>query len=631
MKTLRLTLLLTLFSLIPMLSNAQDYDIEINADKKIIHVQQLSLPGNMSVIEYLANIPELIDRNADTFLSRYDIKYDGKIVTDSKDAILANTFLGEIKTIEITTSPSDAHIKNGLSGSINIVPLPIKDGFSGNATVQGAYNTGVMPSLKLDYSDGKKVEVRAVLDFDIYYPNKISYTERIAKKYTEYIYDTNRVRAVEQLARVYAKWKISEKDELKIWLVESGGWGKSTINETTARIYDMSDISGEGWLYKTVGSNTSNTAMNELLFATFMEYRRVTKPGEFKFNADYHLNNVSKHKKDEFNASVTSISNFNLKRGLLKFEATLNSSFNSNRDFQNSMFYISPFLKLEYKSDRVKALLNGRYKGYARNYKPQGYNLFNGWSHDWTAEADVLWQIVDHHALRLKLTRSVGVASNNLVYPEYVYNEADQTWTKGNPDLLGPVTNDIELRYITDWSNGPHSLIYEVSADYNTQDRIVDYNILHDPYRKIVYKYPVNCSYGGIVSLTSLLNYSYGPFSMSFGGNVFYNIQNARYTNLKATYFNINFNPTVQLKNNWMVSAFFLYTSKVYKEYATLGDNFSMDISVSKKINKWTLFATLRDVFGGLATDKENGANYVEFKTYDPNMRALVIGAKISF
>ena len=630
MKTFRLLFLLTLFSIIPMFSNAQDYDIEINADKKIIHVQQLSLPGNMSVIEYLANIPELTDRNSDTFLSRYDIKYDGKIVTDSKDAILANTFLGDVKAIEITTSPSDSHIKEGISGSINIVPLPIKEGISGNAALLG-YSSGVIPTVNLNYSDGKKFEMRAGLDLDIYYPEKKFYTEITAPKYTEYIYDTNKVRAIEQLARVYAKWKITDNDEFKVWIFQSGGWGKTTDKVSTTRIDDMSDKSGEGWLYKTVGSNTSNTAMNELLFAAFMEYRRVTKPGEFKFNADYHFGNVDKNKKDELNASVTSISNFNLNHGLLKFEATLNSSFISNRNFQNSMFYISPLLKLEYQSDRIKALLNGRYKGYARNYRPQGNNQFKGWSQDWTAEADVLWQIVDHHALRLKVSRSVGVASNNLVYPEYVYNESDQTWTKGNPDLLGPVTNDFELRYITDWSNGPHSIIYEVTADYNIQDRVVEYNILHDTEKKIVYKYPINNSYGGIVSLTSMLNYTYGPFSMSFGGNIFYNIRNAKYTNLKATYFNINFNPAVQLGNDWLINAFLLYNSKVYKDFATLGDAFLMDIKVSKKINNWSLFASLSNIFGGTATDVTYNSNIVEKKIYEPYGRAIAIGAKVSF
>lgn len=631
MKASKWLAIFPLFMLAVISNPALAYEIEINSEKKIIHVSELTLPKEMTLLDFLQTLPELVDRDADSFLGRYDVAIHDKVLSESKDAFLANTFLRDIEKIEISTSPSDSHIKNGISGTVNIVPAAIEKGFGGDVNVQTSITSGVMPTMNLHYSDGGKFEALANLNFDIYYPTRYSYVEEYSDNVTLSGADTTRERYFGQLARIYAKWTPTPKDILKIWLWQNFSTDYSSIVSGRNRIEDMSWKMGPGWQYSSFESSAKETTAKNLAFTAIVDYTRKVKTGDLGASANYRFYSRFPGKSDELNLELKSVSNLVFPSSRLNIDAKFNSSINSNRDFVNRMVYISPNLTLKYNTGNVEIKVKGRYKGYARKYSPNGGKMYSGWSHDWTADAYVFWQIVDHHALRLKLIRNTSVADNSLVYPELVYDSSAQAWRKGNPDLKGPVTNSAHLEYITDWTDGAHRIVFSICGEYDYQDRRITNSVLFDPATRTAYLRPSNMASSNVVGAYSMLRYSYGAFAMTLGGNYFYNMENSMLPNLKASYFNVQFNPSVKLRNDWILNASFIYNSKVFKQDATIGDCSLLNLRVSKLLGNWTLYASIQDVFDCLSTDTEKFNDRVVLKTYDPYMRQFVIGANLHF
>ena len=614
-----------------MLLCAQEYEIEITATNKTIWVSKLPLPQNMTVSDFLMTIPELAGSSSDSILERYDVSLDGKIISDSKDAFLSNTFLREVEKIVINTSPENTHINNGFSGSINIVPLPIQKGFSGDVMAQTSIGAGLMPTANLRYSDGRKFEARADINLDLYRSTKLALNENIGHDYSVSGVDTTRSGYLGQLARLYAKWKISDKDVLKVWIWQNYMSNDQTTLSSSTRIEDMSRTLGPGWLFSSTESSSLASSAKRLSFNAIIDYSRTLEKGELAANADYHTYQTYPGSKDELNMELKSVTGFNISERKLSLEAVMNFSANSDRRRIDNMLYYSPKLQLEYKGNRVKAVLNGRYKLFSRNYRPQGGTLYRGWNQDWTAEAKVLWQIVDHHALRFMLVRNAGTAPNNLVYPETIYDEGSKIWIKGNPDLFGPETRSANITYITDWYKGPHSFILNVSAEMNRRSRVIENSIRFDTSRQVPYIYPVNTSYGDVFGLSAMLKYSNGPFYMTVGGNVFRNLKYSISEEGKAGYFNLTFAPSVQLKGDWLINANYMYNSEVVTENSVRGDCSLLSLRVSKSIADWTFFAALQDVFDGISVDVEYADIEEIYKTYDPYPRLFAVGASIHF
>ena len=610
---------------------AQDYEIEINSDKKIIYVDKLSLPGDMALVSYLMTLPELADNDKDTFLSRYDIELDGHLVSDSRDALLASLFLRDIKEIHISSSPSKSHIKNGLSGTINIKPVTIQKGFSGNATLHGAIKSGFMPSVNLSYSDGAKFEARADFDLDIYFPTSISSVREIAESFTRFGDDTLTNRWTSQMARIYSKWQPNRNDEVKVWFWQNYTKENSTTSSFRTTIDDKSAELGPGWQYSS--TETYSTSENSKSFScvAIVDYTHQIKTGELNANFDYHYNSSPGDKSDALNVELKNVTKFYFSEKKLTLNASLSANSESHRNFQNSTFNISPLLKLSYDSNRIKAAIEGRYKAYSRTYGVQDMKQYSGWYHDWTCDAGILWQVASHHALRLHMTRNFDFPSSDLIYPEPIFDPKSQLWRKGNPDLKGPVISSANIEYITDWARDAHKIIFDIRAEYNHKDREINYTIIHDSERELLYTYPVNTSHSDIVSLSTMLSYANGPFSMTLGGNFFYNTGFAYITNLKASYFNLQFCPTIQLKRNWLLNAGFLFNSKMYKENVIIGSSAVLNMGVNKTIGKWTLFASIQDIFDWTSTDQEQRSRQLVLTTYDPFYRSFNIGANFKF
>lgn len=623
------TLAILAMLLIPAFLRAQEYEFEVTANNKTIWVSKLKVPSNMPLLDFLLTIPELSDRNSDTFLERYDIMLDGKIISDSKDAFLQNTFLREIEKIVINTSPDNTHINNGFSGSIDVVPLSIEKGFSGDVAAQISTGNSVMPTANLRYSNGKSFEARADLNFDIYNPTRFEYRERDGEGYTTSEVDTIRTDYLGQLARLYAKWRISDRDIVKVWFWQNYMYQSTNTSSTFTKTEDMSASHGPGWLFSSAGSESRTDSGERLALNAIVDYERILETGSLKAGADFHSYMNYPGTKDELNMELKSVTNFRIPERQLKLEAAMNFSANSNRDMQDELLYFSPIVKLDFKGKFIKAILNGRYKGYSRNYCASEGLPYNSWASDWTAEANIFWQIRDHHALRLKMVRNTGAAANSLVYPELICDEGSQVWRMGNPKLLGPVTNSANIEYITDWSKGLHRIVFNLKAELNRRDRVIENIILFDSSKGVPYVYPVNTSYGDVMGMTAMLNYSYGAFSMSLGGNLFYNTEYSLEDKSRGGYFNIMFAPSIQLENNWLINANYQYNSEVYTGNAILGECSILAIRINKVLGKWTLFSAIGDVFDGISTDVEYLDGEVLYRTYDPYIRSFTVGASV--
>ena len=104
-----------------------------------------------------------------------------------------------------------------------------------------------------------------------------------------------------------------------------------------------------------------------------------------------------------------------------------------------------------------------------------------------------------------------------------------------------------------------------------------------------------------MVSLSGSLFLRYRIFSMSVAANT--------YMNCKAKddyywYYNLSLSPCFAFRKQWLLSGKIMYNSKIEMTDSYIGDCFYLQLRLSKTIGKWTIHASIDDVFDQKTVDR---------------------------
>lgn len=621
------------------ISAQNKYMVEVLHDKKVIYVENFGLSEGSPAFSILMMIPELVGRDNESLFENYDIQFGGKSIGSGRDAILYNTTVGEIKKIEISANPTVSQQKNGQCGTINFVPKDISEGFSGVAMLEGETTFDVMPKLLLNYKKDK-LELRGNVNMEYYRPFMVKeYTLRGSQDrsmITET--DSTSVRYFQQTARVDLRYRISDRDEFKAWIMESWYRDTQTINESLAAFMDMASTTGEGWYFKKETSNTSNVSKQNLTVSAIGEYKHTfTKGASFitslnysldKFNsgADFNIPNtlVFEGKFDNIKLLDKAGHNVFMKAGLNADYGTASASAGTKRLVST----LSAFTEFKYVNKCITANVGVRYMYHDRNFVSNSIPASRSNDDDVTASAGVVWQIKPHHALKLDFSRNLIRPSDEMLYPGII----PASRTIGDPSLRNTYIHSVNLGYITDWSNSDgHRLTFNITTGYDRTDGIIEKVMTSQGDINDIYSTFRNSGISNILKDNLSLIYNKDIFTMSFSGNFFYNLQFAGASDRYHGYYNLNFTPILSLPYDWTISGHVIYNSAVVSNDAILGDRLNASATVAKTFGNWRFELYLGDIFGWRTTDMEYiGKTIIESAEYNTFSRyvGLTIGCR---
>lgn len=634
----------------PLTLRAQNYAIEILPDKEVIYVDKLGLPGTTSLEEMLHIIPELLNRDVSNFFSYYDIQYDGKSTMEGRDVVLTQTKLSELEKIEVTSSPTVTQQKNGQGGVVNIIPKKLEGGLSGDASLAAATLVDVMPGVNVNYRKDK-LELRTSLNFEYYGPE--SYKPSTTESPGRIIYsaDTLKQQYFQESAKINMKYNFSDRDEIKVWLLES--WMKGKNNSVTSCVVenDMSAQMGKGWVYYENVRTEGHLVKDKFSLTTMGEYKHTFGDAS-SLNASLGFD-FQKEKTDQPEKSYYSTltkphslnSDLKYTRFLVKTEdhilkMDLGNSLNYNHSYsatqEGGNLFVSPYVNFNYTTGKWEFLAGARYQCYMREYNVINKDHFKKIEHDFSANVNALWRIAPHHSLRFLAMRNLMRPSDDQLYPILTFDILQNMWMKGNENLKPQTIHSFETNYVHDWSGDGHHLVFNARVGYDRCDNLIRKQIKGGDSDgelglQLLYYTFDNSAVNNILRSDIGLFYSHGIFSMSFAGNIFCNFIDIEGAPDHYTNFNLSLNPIFHFKKQWVLSSNIIYNGPVHTINSDMGDCFFMRISLNKTVRKWTFSATLSDVFDYVSSDTTRGEDGVYVSQYDMYCRFVALGATYRF
>lgn len=618
--------------------SGQDYIIEILPTKKIIHVGKLGMPDYAAVSEALQILPEFATRG-DELYSRFDIQYDGKSVGENRDATLFQTRLSEIEKIEISSSSVNTQQNSEYSGSINFVPKKIKPGVSGEIYLDASTEPDVMPGANINYANGK-FQMSAFANFEGFWPETVKVFDLQLDGASSSWSETSREKYFGQTARFNFKYDFNGRDQLKGWFVES--WKNSITSETS----DYQEIVYQDWIYGPGMahienySETKESQSKSMFLSAKCEYQHTFGPeSKLKIFAGIDGNPAvggSLRKSHTFNTQTQY--DFPLlknERHLLKMEAGLNTTLN-NADGTvpfGSSTSVSPKLFIKYKGPKLSVEATARYNYFKRDIFYSDHEPYSRTENDFVADVNALWQICDHHALRLSASRNLTRPGDRMLYPGLVFNKDMNLWISGNQDLTPAYIHTAEIEFIYDWSGKNQVFVTNAKAGFIRADGLIEEvyhtfsdNGSNDKEPDYYVKYE-NSGSKNILNLMAGAVYKYDIMTLALTGNMFHLLSFGNTDQDRRTMFNISFSPIFNFQNDWMLSGRFIYNSPVNRATLKEGESYYASLRFGKKIGRWSLHIEFSDIFDTLTTDEsifDSSSRY--YSIYDMYNRYIGIG-----
>lgn len=636
-----LSCLLIFLSLLPaaVQGQARDYTVELQTDKKVIHIESLGLPDNTPLIEFLQMVPELVVRECEEFLEGYDIFLDSKSVAYNKDVLLSTMKLQEIKEIEISTSATAAQQRNGMAGSVKIISRNMEEGLSGNLTANASTLLNVTPNLNINYRSGK-VELRGNVGVQYLSAEQPYKFYRESPPTATLGRDTVRTDYFEETARIHLQYTPSSRDKIKLWVLESCDLiDKTTVSnlvdvEHTPNMGDNAYVIGNG-------TDTSFSKLSSFNFSALSEYEHIFRNNmKFNLSADYiqerkysgnkSLESVAPEVPQTIRTEIKLTAPF-LSPGVrsLNLEVGGNAEYGINdlSKTQSRTLYASPFATLKFSSPEWKAEAGLRYQYYGFDFERLTEGLFSKGQNDFSFNVNSLWQIASHHALRFFVTKNIIRPTFEQMYPSFYWDLNRGIYVRGNPSLKPATMYSFNLEYITDWSIGEHSFIADASAGYDRVDGLVNTTQKFDGEYKKYYLTYVNTGINNILTAKANLIYTYGIFSVSLAGNWYHNFTKNEGVSDNIDNFNIAVSPIFSFRRNWTLSGTLRYNNGITSNTKREGECFYARIRVNKTFGKWILSAAFSDIFGYLGERYEYTGGKFTYTEYDQYPRYFEIGA----
>ena len=204
----------------PLVADAQP--IEYRGDRYVIHVDELELDGDESLMDVLMMCPEVITLDGRDALSDYDIRIDNINIGIDRESFLYHTKAREVGTIQIAMNGVVAKGTDGVKGVIDVRYR--NSAAESKVAVQGStYGSGRIYTdmVRHDYKNHLTLSATAIGN------------ARYSKTYVYGPKQTTRS-AIENL-RLSAKWQLSERDSLQFNIIQG-------FDDTKTRIYDPDPI-----------------------------------------------------------------------------------------------------------------------------------------------------------------------------------------------------------------------------------------------------------------------------------------------------------------------------------------------------------------------------------------------------
>lgn len=614
--------------------------------------------------------------------------------TIPKDMLLATLRslpAGDIKSIEIITSPGSEYAANITGGiiNINIKKLPY-EGWLGNlsvTSVQTKYNTTILNG-SISYRKGK-----LALQF-IPFVNKSFnyYTKSNFLNFTngqQENINTDYLRHYLVLGGgLNADYDINTKSFLSFKSWASGVSGNSTTNART--VYNKA---GHSAADSTIHSPSIGKDIYSYVFGNLNYHYQLNKSGDSyldvntDFNHFYQDQNITGSFIPSANSvqgnSILSAYQNNLPQQFINLSEKIefNHRFNNNLKFGAGVQYSDThvhnnlhYFNLE-KSDYIPDSSLSRNYSYTEkywagfvdfgkqfssklnasfglrfeqtNYSTQVTNEFAGNGTHIVKDSvyrnlfpslSVSYAPDANNQLAFSITRKINRPGIELLFPGRTYQNANY-YTENNPFLQPSFYNSSELDY---------TLLgkYVAQLSYTIEDHSYSNFVIPTVTNNITRLKQTYLNYGTVKYVQLLLNTSEKLFrdvwEVNLSSYINYNLYNANMapidTKVKNFNFNLLFDHTVFLskKYKWTAVVTFKYNDPVKNiSGSQINPTSSLDLELKKVIHKFSIYLIVTDLYNGSSVIKNNqyanillSENYAVTNTYN---RSILLKARYSF
>lgn len=572
--------------------------VEYINGNKYIYVDRLHFSPNMTIWEFLQLFPELSFRGSQDVLNNYSIVLDDYSLGTNRDEVLYQMTLGELSHIIISDNPSVAYAKNGVGGTITLVPKSLEEGLSGNAQLDVSTEKSVLASTNINYKKDK-LQIRSYLKGEY-----VNYLENYSQhyygttRYNLFDYDEHTV-GTNEIAKISVGYKASDKDDITVAIWETYGFSKQENEE-------INSILHVGTRYDTINKSGIGTLA---LFSY-----------EHDFN-DYH------HLSVDITYSFS-----NTKKGETFEETSYSQPHELDVDFR----YVGALLHRN--AHTLKLVTGFDYSGYfTKSGKPS--TLQSGYTH-------ISPLLEFRYVMKDKLSFRMGARYH---YDSYRALKDDETTPPGHDYMAGG-----EL----DYTPVPgHTLRWSA-----VRDRICSSIGHHEGYVtaadiSYIFQKSINSNYINITAgfqydrvqmLDNRINNVYAAkaaltwqrkwLCLSLTGHLFDNQTYHEKMGDYKLYYNLRLTPIFSLPKDWFISANFMYNSPMTSKLISSGGYFYSSLRICKQLGKWSVHAELSDPFHYRTTDKyylseehllEN--QLFSEKTYNPYHLYLNMGVMYTF
>lgn len=633
-----------------LISAAQEAKMEILPDKKVLYVSRLGLPGPTAVIDVLRSIPELASKGAVMEFGNFDIQYDGKTTGGGRDVILEQTRISELEKVEITISPTVDQQQSGQGGVINLIPVKLREGISGETFLKASSAWDLMPGVNLNYKKNK-LEIRSSLNLEYYHPEEMKVSESYKAERNMYTVDTITTTYGQETAKIFLKYDATPDDCFKMFVWESFELERVDQRRMTNTLWDRSGDYGPGWIFEEDTWTKEGSSENHVIASALLEYKHDFRQGtklnvsaSYKYDNKNVLNLISDKLtfryspyvvNGEIKAEHVFFDNVN---GKLEFNSGANSSYTPDKSNVSvgSMLYLSPFVTLKYRTGAFSVHAGARYQYNKRFYSSSGLDEFSKDEHDVTANLNLLWNLNENHSLRLIGTRNVIRPGSDKLYPMMVTDYNSGKYILGNPNLSSTLLHAVDAVYVFRKQDEVSTWIISTGLGYD-----IAHNLIKEEVRPLLkagevngtdfYSTYKNSGRNHILRGNLSMTYQKGIFSLLFSGNVFGNFNTDNGVGDNHSYFNLSVTPIFNFNNNWVLAAKAVYNSSIVTRNLTYGDALVVSLDLSRAFGKWTVYAGLSDVFDYFTSDVSVTADETFINSYDPYSRNVSLGFSYRF
>lgn len=628
---MRIVLFFVLIIFCSIVSVAQS--IKIDYDKKVISIDSLNLSSATSAQTAINMLPEMLNRPGTSYASSYTITINGMSVGDAHDAALSQLHISDIARIEVSESPISSYQNNGQGGTINIVLRTggnsTRKNFWGSASLDGSVPMDILPQLYL----GRKSDKFMIQGIMLGEWSKSS-KDIISNRYVDDVHntsinETDKTKFFDQLARVYMKYSLTDKDCINF-----------NISENTSRKdYDISSLttsypSGLETEGLTNNEKKSTTFQSLLTYShSFNPYSSLSATVQYDYSFAHtdldiydvrtygdksNTHNISGNVAYALNLLPASIHNtrysdlsvgINLNKTIctedmtLKDFATINLHDISLKPTSHAGHFM-PYICSTSKFGRLKTKLSLEYQDYHYNMK-RLEEPYSAISHNFTGKFIAEWKFNTHRHLRFILDRKLRRPTDEQVYPILMFSLERGDYVKGNVDLRPIMSHEASLDYISTYRWGSNTLMFDIEASYNhVNDIICTVRNSQSREQELGYQLEVtsfiNKGTNDIISGNFMAIYSNKKATVSLSANIFNNSQVVNNETNHYTNFILSLMPSVNLTHGFTSTFGISYFSKVTKKYETLGDYSGITFDINKTWNiSWGAFSAY--IFGNFA------------------------------